>query len=429
MERSRQTYVVFLASPSDVNKERDSAEEVIDLVNKSVANPVGWHIDLNRWEETPPAFGRAQATINPLVDECDLFIGLLWERWGQPTGEYSSGFEEEFERAKARRRLEGKPEIWLFFKHVDKSRLVDPGEHLRKVIEFKEAQMRLNEVKFGEVRSAKDWEKKLHLWLPKHLLGFAIRPQEEQRRRAVLSSSSVATRGDNTEGSFFPEIPAEFPPQISAVLRATESAISSGTLDIASSETGISEFQATRLFLFSETLVSRRHTGSVLGTHELNLLYNHRGELQPAAAEKTQILRSILGGEEDVCPGWFWFKGLDMDQVNGLLMKLAIEDSAEGVRIGALDLLAMLKTEIPGNDWSALPLLDESLWVRSSAFNYLSEIGDESAVDFLERIAADDIDPMVAADATDARFRLLLRLNPDRAFTEVLSSEAMFLMR
>jgi hypothetical protein len=40
---------------------------------------------------------------------------------------YSSGFEEEFERARARRRDTEQPDIWLTFKKVDPSKLCASG--------------------------------------------------------------------------------------------------------------------------------------------------------------------------------------------------------------------------------------------------------------------------------------------------------------
>src|ERR1035438_5031378 len=104
MQTTRRVLNVFLASPTDVAKERAVAEEVVATVNKLIGRHLGWHIELQRWEDTVPGFGRPQALINPMVDECDLFVGLLWERWGQPSGEHSSGFEEEFERARERRK-------------------------------------------------------------------------------------------------------------------------------------------------------------------------------------------------------------------------------------------------------------------------------------------------------------------------------------
>ena len=34
------------------------------------------------WEERPPGYGRPQGQINPMVDTCDVFIGLLRRKWG-----------------------------------------------------------------------------------------------------------------------------------------------------------------------------------------------------------------------------------------------------------------------------------------------------------------------------------------------------------
>jgi hypothetical protein len=106
---------VFLASPGDVKLERVAAEELVNEMNKYL-RALGWQIALYMWEDVVPGFGRPQEIINASVDECDVFLGLLWEKWGQQTGKYSSGFEEEFERALKRRKDSGQPEIWLVFK-------------------------------------------------------------------------------------------------------------------------------------------------------------------------------------------------------------------------------------------------------------------------------------------------------------------------
>ena len=95
----RQILTVFLASPSDLIEERKVARKVVEKINRIVSH-IGWHIDLRGWEDTLPNSGRPQAHINKDVESCDLFIGMLWERWGSSTGQYSSGFEEEFELAK-----------------------------------------------------------------------------------------------------------------------------------------------------------------------------------------------------------------------------------------------------------------------------------------------------------------------------------------
>lgn len=105
--KSRRVLAVFLASPTDVAEEREIAAGVVDAFNKQLGPYLGWNIELRRWEDLKPGYGRPQGIINSDVDSCNLFIGLLWERWGQPTGAYSSGFYEEFERALARRQAGG----------------------------------------------------------------------------------------------------------------------------------------------------------------------------------------------------------------------------------------------------------------------------------------------------------------------------------
>jgi hypothetical protein len=58
--------------------------------------------------------GRPQALINPLIERSDVFVGLLWSRFGTATGSadsegrsYGSGTEEEFHRALERWRRDG----------------------------------------------------------------------------------------------------------------------------------------------------------------------------------------------------------------------------------------------------------------------------------------------------------------------------------
>ena len=69
------------------------------------------------WEENPRYdYGRAQGQINPDVRDCDVFVGILYRRWGTPTGTFSSGFEEEFLIAEERF-LRGEPiMILIYFK-------------------------------------------------------------------------------------------------------------------------------------------------------------------------------------------------------------------------------------------------------------------------------------------------------------------------
>jgi hypothetical protein len=105
MARQETILSVFVASPSDVDEERNRLEEVIRELNVTWARELGVRLELIRWEtHAYPSFGEdAQAVINDQIpDDYDLFIGLMWYRFGTPTGRAGSGTIEEFQRAKKR---------------------------------------------------------------------------------------------------------------------------------------------------------------------------------------------------------------------------------------------------------------------------------------------------------------------------------------
>ncbi len=134
----RKVLRVFIASPGDLGEERRLFRDIVDEVNRSKANGMGTQLEPLGWEDTLPGYGRPQELINEDVKKCDLMIMLLWKRWGTPTGEYSSGFEEEYELAKRLLEEEGKPEIMLYFRKIPDNMLADPGEQLQQVLKFKE---------------------------------------------------------------------------------------------------------------------------------------------------------------------------------------------------------------------------------------------------------------------------------------------------
>ena len=83
---------VFVASPSDLSSERKILRTVAERISKIFGRRTGFQIEVLGWEDTLSSFYRPQALINKDVEICDLFIGLMWQRWGTESGEYSSGF-------------------------------------------------------------------------------------------------------------------------------------------------------------------------------------------------------------------------------------------------------------------------------------------------------------------------------------------------
>lgn len=129
---------VFVASPGDVHAERQSLNGVIDLLNQTL----GWHEDIRlelvRWEtHADPALGRPQGIINEQIPDYDIFVGIMWSRFGMPTGEADSGTEEEFNVAFRRWQADNRiPVMFYFCKRLAALDTVTQLEQKRKVLEF-----------------------------------------------------------------------------------------------------------------------------------------------------------------------------------------------------------------------------------------------------------------------------------------------------
>ena len=149
---------VFIASPGDLNAERELFRQVIQEVNSIKARSMGIYLEPLGWEDTLPGRGRPQELINADIARSDLVIVVLWKRWGTPTGKYSSGVEEEFELAKRfNRERGGRPHILLYFKAIPPDMLADPGEQLRQVLTFRQSVEEARELFFAQFGSAEQW--------------------------------------------------------------------------------------------------------------------------------------------------------------------------------------------------------------------------------------------------------------------------------
>jgi hypothetical protein len=118
MARQEHVLSVFVASPSDVNDERARLEEVIRELNTTWSRELGLRLELIRWEtHAYPGFGSdAQDVINSQIpDDYDIFIGIMWYRFGTPTSRASSGTYEEFNRAKSRYDADHKSVSLMFY--------------------------------------------------------------------------------------------------------------------------------------------------------------------------------------------------------------------------------------------------------------------------------------------------------------------------
>jgi tetratricopeptide (TPR) repeat protein len=175
---------IFIASPGDVKLEREKArEEIIGL--QPVAQKLGYMLEAVGWEtHATPGMGRSQELINALVRECDLFIGILWRKFGAPTGEAESGTLEEFNLARERHAKERAPEIMLYFREVHPDFLSDPGPQLQKVLDFKQ---QIEDGRLALYQNYRDPEHFAHL-LRQHLTEYLAKLVPASDDRPVTES-------------------------------------------------------------------------------------------------------------------------------------------------------------------------------------------------------------------------------------------------
>ena len=120
MPKQRTVLTIFVASPDDVAVEREILKDVVRELNLTWSSSLGIQLDLVEWTtHARPGIGLdPQSVINQqLGDDFDIFIGIMWTRFGSPTGRAGSGTEEEFTRALERYRTDPSSiKIMFYFK-------------------------------------------------------------------------------------------------------------------------------------------------------------------------------------------------------------------------------------------------------------------------------------------------------------------------
>lgn len=102
MAQTKTELDVFVSSPDDVNDEKIALEEIVSELNNRWINDVGIRLNLIRWDTyCHPSMGSdPQAIINEQIgDNYDIFMGILWKKFGTPTPRAGSGTVEEFNKA------------------------------------------------------------------------------------------------------------------------------------------------------------------------------------------------------------------------------------------------------------------------------------------------------------------------------------------
>jgi hypothetical protein len=176
MAKTEQILSIFLASPGDVGAERNSVNAFVNEWNDLWSDEIGVHLRLVRWEtHAYPAGGAdGQDVINAQIgEEYDVFLGIMWKRFGTPTGRAASGTVEEFERALARNRASGSPELMFYFKKAE----LDPGVDAEQLLAVREFRGKLanDGLLYWEFLSHEQFDQLVRVHLTRHVQNWAKR--------------------------------------------------------------------------------------------------------------------------------------------------------------------------------------------------------------------------------------------------------------
>ncbi|RYG99578.1 MAG: hypothetical protein EON58_03435 [Alphaproteobacteria bacterium] len=142
--RQKTHYHILLASPGDVAEGRETIRKAIDELNNTTAQMEECVFEIIGWEtHVHPEFGiDPQAVVNEqMVDmnNFDIVIGMMWNRFGSPTARAESGTQEELHQAIEFKKQTGKPTVMLYFSQEPSTLDAKGLQQRSKVLDFKES--------------------------------------------------------------------------------------------------------------------------------------------------------------------------------------------------------------------------------------------------------------------------------------------------
>jgi len=118
--QSMQLIRLVVASPGDVQDERDTVSRVAEELNHTFCPEHNVRLEVVRWEtDSYPGFHTdgPQGLIDSLlrIEDCDCLVGIFWKRFGTPVKDGKSGTEHEIRKAVEAWKQAKKPQIMVYF--------------------------------------------------------------------------------------------------------------------------------------------------------------------------------------------------------------------------------------------------------------------------------------------------------------------------
>ncbi len=422
MLSTRKIIRVFLASPGDLQEERQAIRDVVNEFNESWANELSYQIELIAWEETIAGFGRPQHLINQDLDRCDLFLGMLWRRWGTPPddeGEFTSGFEEEFKRSMARCEQTGSPEISIFFKQIQEEFMVDPGDDLKKVLGFKKTINTGKKILYQNFATVRDVETLVRKSITAYVNRVrAVEESPEANGFGAKRSRSGEAEEEDRGGESSP-LSAEgfdFLENLVERIRPTDSLDTLSTSDVA------------RFRLLANSISKSGNDEMDLGAHDINILFVASTEgISLGERELRSLARfGFKYFSNENMPLWCWYSALTDSRVDPAVVS-SIVGANENEKVGAISVLTALALDLPTDndgikrDWVMGVWFsdDSSAKVRTAALEYLAKCGTVEDLEIAKKEYGRS-DHGTSRSALECMIGIMLRIGEVKAAQELV---------
>ncbi len=204
-------FKIFLASPGDTEAERIAAEEVVDEINKSIGSRDNFRLELLKWEnDTYPSVGEdGQDVINKQIGrDYQIFVGVMWKKFGSPTKRAGSGTEEEFQHAYDRYSNKKDIQIMFYFNSAPIPQDADLME-AQKVKDFKKKIEDLGAY-HKPFDSTNDFEKMLRMDLTRYVKDILIKSNEVIESTFVTEQRHVIPEIKESFKVFLNDLEANF---------------------------------------------------------------------------------------------------------------------------------------------------------------------------------------------------------------------------
>jgi hypothetical protein len=375
MAKTRNVFSIFLASPGDLPAERQHAKSCVDEWNQIHADHNNWVVELLGWEDTLPQSGRPQEIINREILGCQLFVGMMWRRWGSNPGGnegFTSGFEEEFVLASSLREREGSPAIAMFFKSFPPTD--DPGDDLKRVISFRKKLIEEKKILYKEIDEL-HWRDSFRVTLHRLI-------QEEITKINRLDTKPNASLPDtNVQEIENAETNTSTNSERHEILNEIIRDVNSIKLDAMSSPA----LSIARLRLVALTWHEHGLSQTNLGVHDANLIYRHGNSIKLSDFEIFGLIDTGLASlSQQIIPLWKWIyksnSGINYVKI------ISIFGSEDDVVLGGLKAIGILGLRLNEKEKSMLigKFSDRSNSVKREILLYMSNIGEQSDLVFTD---------------------------------------------